>query len=38
MKLWDEKKIYRDEFDEKYFFKKKNAGKIGSNLILSKKL
>ena len=39
MKLWDEKKIYRDEFDEKYFLsKKKNAGKIGSNLILSKKL
>ena len=23
MKLWDEKKIYRDEFDEKYFLSKK---------------
>ena len=23
MKLWDEKKIYRDEFDENIFFQKK---------------
>jgi hypothetical protein len=36
LKIWNKKQKYRDQYDEEYFLsKKKEAGKIGANLIFN---